>query len=304
MKLKTQNSKLKILLAALCLGVLVVNSRASLTAVVTPGYQFPADGSVPPTYSLLNLLAQPTVTITGTVGGSNTLAPGSITTVSFAQSVVDGATIGFNGNSPAGLQVLAAGIAGPGLTNSGLTNLALNVDTNYFVLSTNTPSNNYTNPKAMLTFKTNLTALMTIDTNVFALATNSPANTNSPPLTNAVQLVLRGFMSTNINLSSSGGLLASIPHGLGLTPSSVRVVLVNITNELGYTANMELSVESSRNPANGTYPVFMPSADSTNVYLTLNTTTAAQGIYINNRTTGVGGSINYPNWQAKIYARP
>ena len=139
---------------------------ADLTAVVTPGYQFPLDGSVAPSYPLLNLLATPTIAIYGTVGGSNTLAAGSVTGVQLNSSVADGTTIGFNGNNPPGLQTLGAGIAGPGLTNNGTTGLTLWVDTNLFTLATNSPVNTNSgfNTPA-LTFKTNGITANLLNTN-------------------------------------------------------------------------------------------------------------------------------------------
>ena len=122
-----------------------VPARADLTAVVTPGYQFPLDGSVAPAYNLLNLLAQPTISIYGTVGGSNTLTPGSVTGVQLAQSVADGVTIGFNGSVSPSLQVLAAGLSGPGLTNVGTSGLELNLGPSLtFTAHTNAvPGTNY-----------------------------------------------------------------------------------------------------------------------------------------------------------------
>ncbi|MDE2100129.1 MAG: hypothetical protein KGL39_22935 [Patescibacteria group bacterium] len=130
--------KTKLLLTMALLGVALA-VRADLTAIVTPGYQFPTDGSVAPSYNLLNLLGQPTIQIFGTVGGSNTLAAGSVTGNQLSSSVADGATIGFNSDSPPGLRVLAAGIAGDGLLAQGTTNLMLWADTNLFELETNSP---------------------------------------------------------------------------------------------------------------------------------------------------------------------
>jgi len=133
--------------------------KADLTAIVTPGYQFPLDGSVAPSYSLLNLLGSPTIAIYGTVGGSNTLAAGSVTGVQLNSSVADAVTIGFNGNNPPGLQVLGQGVAGPGLTNNGTTGLTLWVDTNLFSLATNSPvnTNSWWQTPALTLFTNSLT---------------------------------------------------------------------------------------------------------------------------------------------------
>ena len=89
-----------------------VYARADLTAIVTPGYQFPLDGSIAPSYMLLNELGMPTIQIFGTVGGSNTLAADSVTGAQLANSVPDGVTIGWNASNPRQLQVLTTGIYG------------------------------------------------------------------------------------------------------------------------------------------------------------------------------------------------
>ncbi len=123
------------------------NVSATLTAVVTPGYQFPNDGSVPPTPALLNLLALPTIQIYGTIGGSNTLDPGSVNGVELADSVPDGGTLnlpvgvtlGWNTASPRQLAVNTAGIVdgNGGIKSAGTNALYLMLDPTYFLLSTN-----------------------------------------------------------------------------------------------------------------------------------------------------------------------
>jgi hypothetical protein len=60
---------------------------ATLTATVSPGYQFSANER--PTTATLNLLATPTITIFGTVDGSTGLTPGSVTGTMLADSVSD-----------------------------------------------------------------------------------------------------------------------------------------------------------------------------------------------------------------------
>ena len=145
-------------------------ARADLTAVVTPGYQFPLDGSVAPSYALLNLLANPVIQIYGTVGGSNTLAAGSVTGTQLSSSVADGISIGFNANNPPSLQVLAAGIFGAGLTNSGTSQLSVSVNpaltfqqytnaagqTNYFLtINTNWTYAQVWTPWTIYSFPTN-----------------------------------------------------------------------------------------------------------------------------------------------------
>ena len=116
---------------------------ADLTAVVTPGYQFPLDGSVAPTFQDLNLLGMPSIQILGTVGGSNIIAPGSLTGVSLSDTLVDGTTMQWNSASPRQLAVKPGGLAGWGLLGTG-TNLTLYLDTNEFQLATNSIDNTNT----------------------------------------------------------------------------------------------------------------------------------------------------------------
>jgi hypothetical protein len=174
-------------------------ARASLTALVTPGYQFPVDGSISPTYPLLNALALPTITITGTVGGSNTLSPGSVTGTSLAANVLTtGGGLVFDGNNPPGIEIGTQGVvtnmfgtndwlwplAQPSLASPlqlnydpvefrGTTNdngLNLNYDPQYF--TTNAAVANWTNWDGKL--RTNTTGLtLRFGTNTLAVATTN-----------------------------------------------------------------------------------------------------------------------------------
>ena len=105
--------------AAALIGLTPLAGRASLSAVVTPGYQYPLDGSVPLSYPLLNLLATPTITIYGTIGGSNTLSPGSVTGTELNANVLTGGGgLAFDGGNPPGIEVATGGV----LTNMLNTN--------------------------------------------------------------------------------------------------------------------------------------------------------------------------------------
>ncbi len=156
---------------------------ASLSAVVTPGYQFPLDGSVVPTPTLLNLLAEPTIQIYGTIGGSNTLAPGSVTGASLSDNLPDGgvlslplgATMGWNANSPRQLAVNCAGLV------NGLGGITVNVSSNQLYLN--------------------------VDTNLLALMTNSLPNTNS--WTGSIYtnwLTIKPFSLTDFQISPTAGI--------------------------------------------------------------------------------------------------
>lgn len=84
---------MKIFFAILCSLLLAGGPVwATLTARVTPGYQF--SDSERPTTSTLNALATPTITIYGTVDGSTGLTPDSVTGDMLSSSVADSGNAG------------------------------------------------------------------------------------------------------------------------------------------------------------------------------------------------------------------
>jgi len=188
-------------------------AEASLTAVVTPGYQFPLDGSVAPSYALLDLLATPTVSIYGNLGGSNNVDPGSITGTQLASSVLTtGGGLAWDGGTPQGIELAAQGV----LTNNLNTNdwrwplaqptLASPLQLNYDPLLFNTNT-------AGLTFN--------YDTNVFG--------TNGAGLTLA-----RGFINTVAGNSTNGaavslaldpGVFAIVTQSNALTGTNMQTTL-------------------------------------------------------------------------------
>lgn len=126
--MKGKNMKLlKSVVAMVCITLLAIwPVLANLVATVDPGWTFQPDEV--PTLDHLNLLGQPTITVTGTLDGSTSLAAGSVNGILLADSVPDGVTIGFNGSVPRALQTLGAGIAGKGLTNYSTTTIGINPD--------------------------------------------------------------------------------------------------------------------------------------------------------------------------------
>src|SRR5271170_7034519 len=129
-------------------------ARAQLTVTVIPGYQLgPLET---PTTATLNALATPTITITGTIGGTNnvTLAAGSVSGLYLANSVPDGTTVVWNASSPRQLSVGTNNPAGPtgGITDTNVawnaaiyfSKLALYLDPSS-TLSTNNGGLNATN---------------------------------------------------------------------------------------------------------------------------------------------------------------
>jgi hypothetical protein len=201
---------------------------ASLTAIVTPGYQFPIDGSVPPTYPLLNQLAIPDISIVGTIGGSNTLAPGSVTGVSLADTLPEGGvlslpvlqTIGWTANSPRQLAVNV-----PGLVNGlgGITaivssnQLYLNVDPSEFLLVTNS----YNNTNSSFNTGSTLTNWLTLKPGGLAgnlITTNGQENVGSLsvpfPLVGGGALV--GSLTNSANTNGYGAVIYVQPQQLAI----------------------------------------------------------------------------------------
>ena len=116
-KLKTRI--IRAALAAVLAFSLQPSAFATLTAIVQPGYQFPTDGSVPLSWDLINLLATPTISIYGTIGGSNTLSQWSVTGEALNPNVLTaGGGLAFDGNTPPGIEIATAGV----LTNMLNTN--------------------------------------------------------------------------------------------------------------------------------------------------------------------------------------
>lgn len=318
-------------------------AHADLTAVVTPGYQFPLDGSVAPSYQLLNELAEPTIQIYGTIGGSNTLAPGSITTVSFSPSVVDGTTIGFNGSSPAGLQVLAGGIIGPGLQTLSTTNFELFVDTNVFLLATNSVNNTNSNTGSANKFWLTLQPQSLTDTNIspsaaiqpskltgstngnFVLGSTNGSNptfillptnvftltpqTNSAGQTNlTLGLVTNIFISQLFTLPSFAGVVANTPHGLAL--SATTGGFTNAPSHVQWvmvcvTPNCGYVAGDEVEPS-----AFFSGSIAPDFSFGANATNVfmikhAPLSTLFNKVSGVSdGSVTEADWKAKCYARP
>ena len=309
------------------LGALVVTpAKADLTAVVTPGYQFPLDGSVPPSFDLLNLLALPTISIYGTVGGSNTLAVGSVTGTQLSSSVADGITIGFNGNTPPSLQFLAAGAVGPGLTNTGTgtlgvqingslafqsntnpagkTNFSLSINTNWTFNQVWTPwtiyslpTNNWaTNSMGVWTNPANAWGYTNIVPITNVIVSGNPAPTVS---TNDVIPIISTLQQTNPTtispLALAQALNAFYPKQIATISFSAPITtngVGNGTNSLLVNSNDSVTAIALTDN-NGSYNVMNPAvpvaATGTNLYLT---NLVAQ------LAAAINGFPNTPQWTA------
>ena len=287
------------LLALLLAFSLVPSAFADLSAVVQPGYVFGPNER--PSTSTLNRLGNPTITITGTIGGTNaSVAAGSINGTHLSDTIVDGTNITFNGASPRALTIVNAGvdvtqistnIAGNGLGGGSGTNLFIKLDTNatpglsivsdMLVLSNVPPHRLNVTSNYVIVGTTNDTGLaVPIPTFANVLATNL------------------GF--TSIEYALATGLVANTNHGLAATPSQVRWVLVCKTNDASYAVGDEIAALFGDGEAS-TYSVgVIWGANSTNVFVTIQSTT----FNLMDKSTGSFTAATAARWRLKCYAKP
>jgi hypothetical protein len=232
-----KNKTLKLFGVVLALSALVIQSFATLTATVTPGYVF--GPTEIPSIASLNELGEPSITIAGTVDGTTGLTPGSVNGSLLANSVVDGITLDYNSASPRAIQVAPGGIStnqinvslfnGGGVVGGSGQYVMLWIDTNYFFLGTNSFAN-----------------------------TNSVAPTNGVPTTNNtlmpfpwLSLTTNCIVDTNINANAgievtklqnggTNGVLVSTPQttnvwarqGLAFVMNSAAMYFTNVLTNL------------------------------------------------------------------------
>ena len=296
---------------------------ADLTAVATPGYQFPLDGSVAPTYDLLNLLALPSIAIYGTIGGSNTLSPGTVTGVSLSDNLPDGATVVWNGNAPRQLAVRAAGLVTGGDGIVEVTNMfKLSYDPNYFQLSTNSwPNTNSNTGNGLVNWLTPIPGAfsnaVTLPANALGWGGTNVAGSNVlmaglligpdftvKPVTNATAgttnsgpgLALHLFTSTQVVLGGSGINLLQA-HNLGYTPRLVRGVLLCVSANNNYNPGDEVELSGAFSAVD--FPEFECGANATNVWVTR----YGDGkLYLFDKAGGVRTLMADANWRLMIYA--
>jgi hypothetical protein len=292
----------------------ILHCHADLVATVTPGYTF-ATGERPTT-ATLNLLANPSILISGTIGGTNAgLTAASVNGTHLADSVADEVTITWDGSSPRRLQTLTSGLAGPGLTGATdggpLTNnvdgVTIRLTNDVVSLHTNLPLIYLACPSNYTTIGTGSGYLTNISMNsMAALLTNTPALiTVAGNITNATYQATNYFVSGTIGYAGWGaGNVTNAAHGLGVTPKFVRVVLVCIDPDVGYAIGDEVDIDQA-GTQRSTYEydtVFAYHANSTYVSVTHSEFGAL--FYLIRADTGVRDQIDRDDWVLKIYAKP
>lgn len=274
-------------------------ANAELTANVSPGYTF-SSGERADT-SKLNRLGLPTITITGTLDGTNAgISAGSINANMFSSTVVDNLSLDFTNSSPQALRIKSAGvkvreissdIAGDGLAGGSGSALSVNVDDAAIGITND-----------VLTLKTNLNPNYLGVPDGYVVIGTSTNRGVAAPLS-----VLAAMLATNSSASFVHGPVAvgdlSTAHGLGTTPSFVRWVLRCVTADSGYAEGDEVDVSSVCTFDAGNadqYPMFSPGGNSTNVFIGYH---GGPG-QMPHKTSQSIASFVAGNWRLKCYARP
>lgn len=244
----------------------LLTCSAQLTATVHPGHTF-KDGERPTTETL-NLAANPTVEVSGTLGGTNVgLAAGSVSGTMLQASVVDDTSIEFfsNGGNTS-MRVKAYGVSsnnvssnllGLGLTGASGTNINVKVD----------------------------------GTNLFFNAAGS--------------ITLSNVVTTNITIAAAT--TYNVAHGMATTPRSLRWVLVNTTAESGFVEGDEIAPEqvlANGGSSGPYYTLFSGGANATNLFFTVNANAGGYNLVVVGKNSGANSAFTLSKWKAKAYARP
>ena len=276
-----------ILLSAFCF---LLSAHADLTAIVTPGYTFSSTERADT--SKLNRLGNPSIVITGTVGGTNAgIGAATINGTMMVDTFVDGTNITWNSASPRRLKIVDGGvgvtqissnIAGLGLTGGSGTNLNVAVHTNGWLSIYND----------QLSVTTNGLGIEAI--NGFTNAVNTLSS-------NMTSTVLSNQTFTSLDYSIAAGVVANTNHSLGVKPKFVSWVLVCVTNDLGYVVGDEVAPGSFM-MQDAQLPMFAWGANTTNVFFIKSAQSGDQQIA--RKDTGAAGDWTSTNWKARCYARP
>lgn len=295
---QTERTKRKFLylsfLCALLLNPLAL--RADIIATVYPGYVL-SDGETI-TVDILNQLGTPTVSVTGTLGGTNVaIGANTISGTMLTDTVVDGTTITFNASAPRALQVPSTAL-GMGLYGGSGATIHVKPD----------KSTVTTNSSGQLALVAYANSVMGATTNATPTPTNlvlSPYFTTQGNATNYTLAPVQ-FISTNINVIPDGTNV-NFPHGLGTTPAWVRVVMLCTTADTatGYAVGDEIPSDlfTTGDVSGALSHAFGVICNSSNVCIIRNGVATLQTM---RKTTGITYTTvtSSSNWRLKIYARP
>jgi hypothetical protein len=269
--------------------LLALPATAEITATVRPGHVF-AEGERPTT-ATLNQAANPTVQITGTLGGTNVALGANTVSGTMLMDSVAGSNLTWNASSPRGLVIansgvdvgqIAASIAGNGLAGGAGT-----------ALSVTTAGNALSATNDALRIICPLGKLLGGDVNGFV--TNVTVGTGL--FVSATTLSISNFTTAEYALGS-GGLIANTNHNMGATPAVVIWRLICKTADLGYEVGDEVDVASFYNSAS-LKPQFGSGANTTNLFLVEFSTS----INVRRKDTGADDTITAGSWRAIGRAR-
>lgn len=292
------NRFLCLVLWALCVPV----AYAELTATVYPGYTLSANER--PTTAILNLLARPTVSVSGTLGGTNVgLAANTVSGAMLQTSVVDDNTIEFFNNGGSTAIRLKAYNTGTNAISSNLAGLGLGGGDGY-ALSNKTDNVSLTITNDVLTLMTNLSATyLNVASNGVVVGTSTNRGQTVDMQVFAKILGTNGYASAELTLSSGSALL-NAAHNYGYTPGYVRGALICKTVDAGYAVGDEVDFAGIVGVENGGSfdrgKVFSVGANATNVFCSQ----SGNFLYVPNKTNGVHTQLDHSKWKVKIYARP
>lgn len=314
--------KIKRLLWLLASGFwLLPSARAELTATVYPGYTLSANER--PSTATLNLMARPTVTVSGTLGGTNVgLAAHTVSGLMLMSSVVDDNTVEFfdNGGSTAirvrwslvdsntveffdnggvrALRVKAYSI-GTNVVNANLAGLGLGGGDG-FALSNKTDNAAITITNDVITLMTNLSATyLNVPSNHVVVGTSTNRGTTVDLQTFSLMLATNQYQFVSSEIAVAGGAQAiDTAHSLGVTPTFVKCVLVCKTSQAGYAVGDEVDVAVASNQKFATM-----GANATNVFIAIR---ASADIELYNKVSPGSPvtTITPSSWRFKFYARP
>lgn len=296
MKLQMRTSNFK--LQTLALGILhfafcILQCQADLSVVVTPGYTFSSNERADT--SKLNRLGQPTISIVGTIGGTNAgIGAATIDGTMLKDAFVDGTNITWNTAGPRQLKIVDGGvgvtqigsaIAGFGLLGGSGTALRVNIDSNTITSGTDgdtlTLGTNLTPARLAWTTNTLLGGTPFYTNAAISLPTGWYVDTNKA----LVATVATKYTGTNINLSAAG--VATFTHGLAAIPSVVQLALVCTNAENGYVAGDV--VDAASFDISGSEQPFSVSWDATAVTVRANDGSTLQVIH---KTSGNKVSVS------------
>lgn len=297
-----------------------------LTITVTPG-ALPQDGDVI-TNATLRAIANPTVDLEGSIGSSS-IADGSVTTAKLADTALSANTTGrakMEDGFVTAAKIEASAVTTVAILDAAVTPAKLTEATwtgtgQYAADTTNTNSYAITLSPAptayaagmVVRFKVTNGNTSAVTLNVNALGAKSVKTRDGKDLLSgqiaAGALVTATYDGTNFQTditsrytgTAAATLAAGVQtfaHGLGVTPSRVRVVLLCTTNQSPWTANDELDIAGVFD-SGGSAPQIAVYANSTNVKVTLYSTglraTSATSTYV---------TLTAGSWKVKVYAEP